>query len=361
MPLSRASLYRLVEASPDIVVATDARGKVAYYNDGARVNLGYVRDEIIGRFVSRLYPSLEEAKRVMAAMRDPEIEGKGQVSNFATTYVAKDRREIPVAISGTILYDEEGREQGTIGFAKDLREFICKDQLGVLGEIAVGLSHEINNPLAVITNESELLGRFLDQLSPSPDGARARNRLASIRHEISRIETNLRRLTEMSEQQQYESTRYLGSAKMIDLKTHPVGRRSLLEGLRVLVVDDDAGVRDSVCDLLAVEGCDVVAAVDAEDALHRLEVSSFDLVLSDVVMPGMDGYELFMKVRERWPKTVVALMTAFYYDKDHVIKRSRLEGLEGVIFKKPIEPARLCQTIASLVEAKPDRRDSSKR
>jgi hypothetical protein len=67
----------------------------------------------------------------------------------------------------------------------------------------------------------------------------------------------------------------------------------------------------------------------------------------------MDGYQLFQEVRRRSPGTVVVLMTAFYYDRDHVIKRSRLEGLEGVLFKKPIDPARLCGTLADLLSEKP--------
>ena len=46
MPLAKASLERLIEASPDIVVATDANGEVAYYNDGAAENLGGVERQI---------------------------------------------------------------------------------------------------------------------------------------------------------------------------------------------------------------------------------------------------------------------------------------------------------------------------
>jgi hypothetical protein len=44
------------------------------------------------------------------------------------------------------------------------------------------------------------------------------------------------------------------------------------------------------------------------------------------------------------------MMTAFHYDKDHIIKRSRMKGLEGVIFKKPVDPERLRQVIAEAVE-----------
>jgi hypothetical protein len=43
------------------------------------------------------------------------------------------------------------------------------------------------------------------------------------------------------------------------------------------------------------------------------------------------------------------MMTAFHYDKDHIIKRSRMKGLEGVIFKKPVDPGRLCEVIAETV------------
>ena len=82
------------------------------------------------------------------------------------------------------------------------------------------------------------------------------------------------------------------------------------------------------------------------EALERVAKEKFDLALSDVVMPNMDGHELYLHVREHHPELPVLMMTAFHYDRDHVIKRSRLEGLSGVIFKKPVDPVRLRDTIA---------------
>jgi CheY-like chemotaxis protein len=79
--------------------------------------------------------------------------------------------------------------------------------------------------------------------------------------------------------------------------------------------------------------------------MDLLEKGEFDLILSDVVMPDMDGYQLYHAAKKQFPALPVVLMTAFYYDKDHVIKRSCLEGLQGVIFKKPINPARLKKVI----------------
>jgi len=350
MPLPKATLERLVDVSPDIVVATDAHGRVAFYNDGAAENLGYSREEIIGHDVIVLYPSREEAKSVMRAMRDSGSGEAGRVVNFPTRFVAKDGHEIPVAISGVILHDAERKEVGTIGFAKDLSEITRKDQLALLGEIAIGLSHEINNPLAVITFEISMLDKFVQAQSRVAGQEAERERIASIRQEIARIGKLIERLSEMAEQEEYANTTYVGDAKMIDFTRAPgPSVAGPLTGRRILVVDDDPGVRKSCAEILASEGSDVVQASDGLEALARLEQEPFDLVLSDVVMPDMDGYELFIAARERFPGIPVALMTAFYHDRDHILKRSRLEGLDGVLFKKPIDPERLKETLGRLV------------
>jgi PAS domain S-box-containing protein len=348
MPLPRATLERLIDVSPDIVVATDASGKVAFYNDGAAENLGYSREEIIGSDVTVLYLSRDEAKKVMRAMRDPASE-KGRVVNFPTTFVANDGHEIPVAVSGVILYDEQGDEEGTIGFAKDLSEIIRKDQLAVLGEIAVGLSHEINNPLAVITFQIAMLERFVAAQARVAGQEAERERIAAVRREIGRIEGLVQRLAEMARHEEYSSTTYVGDARMIDLQHGKRAASGLLTGRRILVVDDDASVREACAETLVAEGSEVVQATDGLDALDKLEQEPFDLVLSDVVMPDMDGYELYSTARKRFPGIPVALMTAFYHDRDHVIKRSRMEGLEGVLFKKPIDPERLVETLSRLI------------
>jgi PAS domain S-box-containing protein len=345
MPLDRAILERLIEVSPDIVVATAADGTVQYYNDGARENLGYSRLEIIGRYVAELYPSIDEARRVMAAMRSTEHGGPGRIVNFPTTFVAKDGHELDVAISGVILYDEDEVEQGTIGFAKDVSEIKRKDQLAVLGEVAIGLSHEINNPLTVIENQVTLLERHLVETGDVGET----ERVQKIRAEIRRIESNLQRLNEMAQQERYASTEYLGRARMIDLSAKKEGPPRALSGRRILVVDDDASVRESVSEILSADGALVSVVGNGREAIERMRCERFDCVLSDVVMPEMDGYELFQAARREAPDTPVVLMTAFYYDQDHVIKRSRMEGLDGVLFKKPVNPERLVKTLAELI------------
>src|SRR5262249_5489704 len=86
---------KLLESSPDIVVAVDRKGTIIFYNDGARSTLGYSPEEVLGQHVTRLYPDLSEARKVMDAMREGYgADGGGQVRNFETTFVAKSGAHI---------------------------------------------------------------------------------------------------------------------------------------------------------------------------------------------------------------------------------------------------------------------------
>src|SRR5579883_552354 len=80
---------------------------------------------------------------------------------------------------------------------------------------------------------------------------------------------------------------------------------------RVLVVDDKEQMRAVLEKFLNAEGYAVESAASADEALRKLEKSNFDLTLSDIKMPGMDGNELLDRVRARNDETIVILMTAF--------------------------------------------------
>ena len=229
MALTRHRLEQLVARSTDIVVGTDGDGTVVYYNDGAKKSLGYTAEEMLGTFVGKVYPSREEARRVMKAMQSPKHGGKGIVETFRTAFLSKSGAQIPVAISGTILYDESGEEDGSIGFAKDLREILLKDQLATLGEVAVGLSHEINNPLAVILNQTELLERDIIRLAGERDVSVEEERLDAVRREISRISEIMMRLDQMVREESYETIDYIGPTRMIDLRTDRRRKRGFEE------------------------------------------------------------------------------------------------------------------------------------
>jgi PAS domain S-box-containing protein len=343
-------LERLVESSPDIVVAVDRAGTIVFYNDGAERNLGYTAAEILGQHVTSLYPSLAEAKRVMDAMRAEEWGGPGKLKNFETAFVDRWGQQIPVAISGCVLYDDDGFEIGSLGFAKDIREIKRTDRLATLGEVAVAVCHEINNPLEVILNQLELLDHFVHDTATDEQAVVEGERIDAVRRELGKIQHIIGRLVDMAQGAQYGTREYSHGTQMTDLTSRPKERAAgSLQGLRVLVVDDDLGVVQSVRDLLLEEGCTVLTATGGLEALRIIDKTPVDIVVSDVVMPDLDGFDLFMEIKQR-SNTPVLLMTGYYYDRDHVIKRSRLEGLEGVLFKKPVDPERLKALIRELCD-----------
>jgi PAS domain S-box-containing protein len=341
---------KLVESCPDIIISVETQGTITFYNDGARQNLGFAYEEVLGKNVLEIYPSIEEARRVMAAMRSDDDDGKGRVRNFETSFKTKKGEEIPVAISASIIYDDQGNEAGSIGFAKDIREIRRRDRLATLGEIAVGLSHEINNSLEVLVNQVEMVKHYVERAATDEDYIVESDRVDSIASQVKNIQDITTRIGRMADEGEYGTKEYLGGKLMTDLHVDGAAKpcerpgpdaRFPLSGLKILVVDDDAGICGSLRELLEAERCCIETAASGVYAMEWLERQQFDLVLSDVVMPDMDGYQLYQTVKQTTPELPVVLMTAFNYDKDHIIKRSCLEGLQGVIFKKPVNPTML--------------------
>ncbi len=348
-------LEQLIESSPDMVIAVDRVGTIVYYNDGAERTLGYTAAEILDQHVTAIYPTIEEARRVMAAMRSDEFGGPGKLKNFETVFVDRWGQTLPAAISGSILSDADGFEIGSIGFAKDIRELRRKDRLATLGEVAVAVCHEINNPLEAIVNQVELLDQFIRKHAGDDRATVEEERIEAIRHELRKIQAIVTRLVDLSRGGRYTTREYHGGTQMADLSGNehrPPQTQGGLEGPRVLVVDDDEGVCNSVRDLLRLEGCIVSTAHNGLEALKIFNTQPFDAVVSDVVMPDLDGYDLYMEIKNSGD-TPVLLMTGYYYDRDHVIKRSRLEGLQGVLFKKPVDPERLKALLRELTHRQP--------
>ena len=88
------------------------------------------------------------------------------------------------------------------------------------------------------------------------------------------------------------------------------GKRDL-RGLRILVVDDEADIRQGLRLLLTQLGASVECAADGQAALELIPPEGVDLVLTDLMMPRMSGSDLLLAVKERWPETVVIVVTGF--------------------------------------------------
>jgi len=108
---------------------------------------------------------------------------------------------------------------------------------------------------------------------------------------------------------------------------------------RVLIVDDDAGLREELAELLSSEGFDSATASDGQVALQKLETWSPDAIVTDLVMPRLDGFELLRTLRERG-QVIPAIVLTGFGSLDKAL--SVIRDLDAYWFlEKPVKPGEL--------------------
>ncbi len=111
---------------------------------------------------------------------------------------------------------------------------------------------------------------------------------------------------------------------------------------QILVVEDVAAVREFVRRALTNEGHHVVVAEDGLKGLAMLASGDFDLLLTDIVMPGLDGIALALKVAKEYPKVRILLMTGY------AAERQRAHNLDALIHRvipKPFSLQEICRVV----------------
>jgi CheY-like chemotaxis protein len=121
----------------------------------------------------------------------------------------------------------------------------------------------------------------------------------------------------------------------------------ILHGVRILVVDDDPDTTDLFATALSACGADVVTTLGAREALSMLAARALDAVVTDIAMPGADGYWLVREIRgladARVRDLPVVAVTAF--GREHSRARALAAGFVDHLVK-PVEPAALCVAVA---------------
>jgi two-component system, sensor histidine kinase SagS len=141
-------------------------------------------------------------------------------------------------------------------------------------------------------------------------------------------------------------------------QAHPVAmqveERPALRGRRVLVVDADENVRSAAHALLDRYGCVVETAHDGAEAIYMVRAlltDSYDVIISDIRLPDMNGYELMQKLQERMDQVPLVLMTGFGYDPGHSIVNARKAGLPAwAVLYKPFRLDQLLSAVEKIIK-----------
>ena len=120
---------------------------------------------------------------------------------------------------------------------------------------------------------------------------------------------------------------------------------STLQNMKILLVDDDEWIRDSLCMLFEAEGCNLLALETAEEGLKVLENQSYDIIISDYKLPGMDGLEFLRQIQGSHPSAVKIMITA--YMNESLVSEGRKIGVQDFI-AKPFSSETLEASLARL-------------
>jgi len=114
---------------------------------------------------------------------------------------------------------------------------------------------------------------------------------------------------------------------------------------RILVIDDEKRLADSVCQLLRREGYEAEAVHSGQEALARFRDDEFDVILTDLLMPDIDGMDVLREIRRRCPDTIAIIMTG------HASTESAIEALHHSAFDYIRKPFELDDLLASIRRA----------
>ena len=118
-----------------------------------------------------------------------------------------------------------------------------------------------------------------------------------------------------------------------------------MSGARILVVDDEVNMRETLADILVEEGFEVSTAETGEKAVKLCKHQLFDAVLMDVRMPGIDGIEASRRIHRIREDIRVIIMSA--YSVEHLAQASPVEGIVAFL-RKPLDAAELLKLLSEV-------------
>lgn len=117
---------------------------------------------------------------------------------------------------------------------------------------------------------------------------------------------------------------------------------------RILIAEDDTAVQSFVSRALTHKGHEVTAVQDGLQALEALDDDGFDLLITDIVMPGLDGIGLALKVARDYPELPVLLMTGYSAERQ---RAHNLEELICEVVTKPFSLQQICDAAEAAIDA----------
>ncbi len=340
---------------------------------GELLNYDVVEVRLLDQKTGRLEPLLSLGMSEEAEQRElyaqPQHNGvTGFVAATGKSYLCEDTTEDPLYISGArdarssltvplILHDEvigtfnvESPEPRAFN-ESDLQflEIFSRDVAQALGTLELLVAEKASTAAESVEAIHTAVALPIDDILNEAVNVMERY----IGHEpevINRLERILRNARDIKQVIQKVGQKMTPSEAVPHALK--VEQRPLLTGRRVLVADADESVRSAAHALLERYKCSVETAHDGSEALSMVRnttaVGGYDIVIADIRLPDMNGYDLMQKLIELNDAPTLILMTGFGYDPGHSIVKARQAGLKEVLYK-PFRLDQLLETVERVI------------
>ncbi len=345
-----------------------------YTKDLLKFNVVEIRliDQRTGTLIPILSEGMKEDTVAMVLYAQPQDNGvTGYVASTGKSYLCTDTTADPIYIEGI----ENAKSSLTVPLIQHDQVIgtfnVESPKVGAFTESDLQFLEIFSRDVAIALNTLELLvAQQANTAQASVEAIHGEVALpvdAILNDAVNVMERYIGHEPEVVERLQ----RILRNARDIKQVIHKVGQQmtpseavldssdesdwARLRGRRVLVVDSDESVRSAAHALLERFGCIVETAPDGKEAVLMVRTggidAEYDVIISDIRLPDMSGYELMLKMGEFIEFVPMVLMTGFGYDPGHSIVKARQAGLlPNAILYKPFRLDQLLSTVDMMVQ-----------
>ena len=330
----RRKMYsKALRSIRDMVILVNLDGSIIYVNDSFCSGFNYGEKQIIGEHYKILLPTdtPESISTKLFNTQNPD----GWNGNIRC--ITSQGRIFYAAISISAVKDKKENVIAFAGIARDLTDERAiqdnkrkAEMLATVQELAGSVSHEFSQPLQALNNYISLLKM----------GKNKKEYLNSSELAVKRIAELVDNLAEITSIQKQD---YLNT-KIIDLKASALKKQKTTQK-RILVVDDEQQILETVIEMLRIAGYECDGAADGLEALQKISKQQYQLIISDINMPRMSGVRLFEKLQAIGYQGAFVFLTGYSVPNEISYFIDDIDGL----LNKPVDMHKLIEIVKQIL------------
>ena len=343
-PILRDEMRMILNATLDGVIIQSEDHKVQFANSAATRRFGDRVQQVCNKLVER-------AGRRPTCPIHCIVDEAGEAEGFCYD---GDEKHLRVLVTGS--NGEEGIPKNVV-VVRDItnikrlqQDLEQSHRLRVLGQMMLGVAHDFSNMLSAVLGRAQLLQQRLYDRSALESGLKAIEKLAMNAAKTTRWMQHFsgsKKDTTFAPVALNEVTNHV-----VQITRHSWQDQAQKDGASILVIDDQAMIRELFREVLVRDGYELALASGSSEGLRAFDKGYFDIVYTDLGMPGISGWQVASEIKKRKPGTVVVMTTGCKIQMDE--EELGKNGVDFVL-TKPFQIQQLRDSVIQAMKIKRNR------